>query len=236
VSPAVKRTAAKRTPSRSAAPKRAAASARGIGPATPKRTTPRASTQRRKTKETNIDVSLRLDGGGKATVRTTLPFLDHMIELIAVHGLMDLIVKARGDLAVDQHHTVEDLGLVLGRALDEALGDRAGIVRYASITIPMDEVLVNVAIDLGGRPGFAYDLRPKQRIVGSFDTTLMPHFLESFAQTGRFTLHLTEVRGGNSHHLLEAAAKGLGRVIDTASRRDPRRGGRVPSSKGYLGA
>ena len=196
----------------------------------------RSGAVQRKTKETNIDVSLRLDAGGKAKVSTTLPFLDHMLELIAVHGLMDLTVKARGDLAVDQHHTVEDLGLVLGRALDEALGDRVGIVRYASISLPMDEVLVNVAIDLGGRPGFAYDLKPKQRIVGSFDTTLMPHFLESFAQTGRFTLHLTEVRGGNSHHLLEAAAKGLGRVIDAASRHDPRRGGQVPSSKGRIGA
>ncbi|HUQ17086.1 MAG TPA: imidazoleglycerol-phosphate dehydratase HisB [Candidatus Saccharimonadales bacterium] len=196
----------------------------------------RAGAVKRKTKETNIDVSLRLDAGGKAKVSTTLPFLDHMLELIAVHGLMDLTVKARGDLEVDQHHTVEDLGLVLGRALDEALGDRRGIVRYASISLPMDEVLVNVAVDLGGRPGFAYDLKPKQRIVGSFDTTLMPHFLESFAQTGRFTLHLTEVRGGNSHHLLEAAAKGLGRVIDAASRQDPRRGAQVPSSKGRIGA
>ena len=199
-------------------------------------TATRASSRSRKTKETDVAVRLKLDATGAARVSTGIPFMDHMLELMAVHGLMDLTVKAAGDLQVDQHHTVEDLGLVLGRALDEALGDRAGIVRYASITIPMDEVLVNVAIDLGGRPGFAYDLRPKQRIVGSFDTTLMPHFLESFAQTGRFTLHLTEVRGGNSHHLLEAAAKGLGRVIDTASRRDPRRGGRVPSSKGYLGA
>lgn len=196
----------------------------------------RSGAVKRKTKETNIDVSLRLDAGGKAKVSTTLPFLDHMLELIAVHGLMDLVVKARGDLEVDQHHTVEDLGLVLGRALDDALGDRRGIVRYASISLPMDEVLVNVAIDLGGRPGFAYDLKPKQRIVGSFDTTLMPHFLESFAQTGRFTLHVTEVRGGNSHHLLEAAAKGLGRVIDAASRHDPRRGAQVPSSKGRIGA
>jgi len=208
----------------------------GAKRAVAKRTVARTGAVRRKTKETNIDVSLRLDAGGKARVSTTLPFLDHMLELIAVHGLMDLVVKARGDLEVDQHHTVEDLGLVLGRALDEALGDRAGIVRYASISLPMDEVLVNVAIDLGGRPGFASALKPKQRIVGSFDTTLMPHFLESFAQTGRFTLHITEVRGGNSHHLLEAAAKGLGRVIDAASRHDPRRGGGVPSSKGRIGA
>ncbi|MGH2800538.1 MAG: imidazoleglycerol-phosphate dehydratase, partial [Thermoleophilaceae bacterium] len=174
-------------------------------------------------------------GAGTAKVSTGLPFLDHMLELVAVHGLMDLTVRAAGDLDVDQHHTVEDLGLVLGRALDAALGDRRGIVRYASLTLPMDECLVNVAVDLGGRPAFAYDLKPKRRIVGSFDTELMPHLLESFAQTGRFTLHVTQLRGGNAHHLLEACAKALGRVIDAAARKDPRRAG-VPSSKGRIGA
>ena len=199
-------------------------------------TAPRRATRSRKTKETDIKVALKLDAKGLAKVATGIPFLDHMLELIAVHGLMDLTVAASGDLAVDQHHTVEDLGLVLGRALDEALGDRVGIVRFASITLPMDEVLVNVAIDLGGRPAFAYDLKPTERIVGSFDTTLMPHFLESFAQTGRLTLHVTQLRGGNPHHLLEAASKALGRVIDAASRKDPRRAGKVPSSKGRIGA
>jgi imidazoleglycerol-phosphate dehydratase len=199
-------------------------------------TAARSGAKARKTKETDIKVVLKLDGKGTAKVSTGIPFLDHMVELIAVHGLMDLSVAAKGDLEVDQHHTVEDVGLVLGRALDEALGDRAGIVRYASLTLPMDECLVNVAIDLGGRPGFAYDLKPTERIVGSFDTTLMPHFLESLAQTGRLTLHVTQMRGGNPHHLLEAAAKGLGRVIDGASRKDPRRGGKVPSSKGRIGA
>ena len=199
-------------------------------------TAPRRGTKTRKTKETNITVSLKLDGKGTAKVATGIPFLDHMLELIAVHGLMDLTVAASGDLKVDQHHTVEDVGLVLGRALDDALGERVGIVRYASITLPMDECLVNVAIDLGGRPAFAYDLVPTERIVGSFDTTLMPHFLESFAQTARLTLHVTQVRGGNPHHLLEAASKALGRVIDAASRKDPRRAGKVPSSKGRVGA
>lgn len=196
----------------------------------------RKATRSRKTTETDIKVALKLDGTGSGTVTTGIPFLDHMLELIAVHGLMDLTVAATGDLAVDQHHTVEDIGLVLGRALDDALGDRVGIVRYASITLPMDECLVNVAIDLGGRPAFAYDLTPTERIVGSFDTTLMPHFLESFAQTGRLTLHMTQLRGGNPHHLLEAASKALGRVIDAASRKDPRRAGKVPSSKGRVGA
>jgi imidazoleglycerol-phosphate dehydratase len=191
---------------------------------------------KRTTKETDVAVSLKLGGKGRATVATGIPFLDHMLELVAVHGLMDLKVKAAGDLDVDQHHTVEDLGLVLGRALDAALGARKGIVRFASITLPMDECLVNVAIDLGGRPAFAYDLTPSERIVGTFDTILMPHFLESFAQTGRFTLHVTQIRGGNPHHLLEATAKALGRVIDAASRKDPRRAGQVPSSKGRVGA
>jgi len=196
----------------------------------------RAASRSRKTKETDVAVALKLDAKGQARVSTGIPFMDHMLELMAVHGLMDLTVKATGDLKVDQHHTVEDLGLVLGRALDEALGDRTGIVRFASITLPMDECLVNVAIDLGGRPAFAYDLEPSERIVGSFDTTLMPHFLESLAQTGRLTLHVTQIRGGNPHHLLEATMKGLGRVIDTAARTDPRRAGKAPSSKGRVGA
>ena len=198
-------------------------------------TTPaRSAKQSRKSKETDIQVSLRLDGAGKGDVKTGIPFLDHMLDLVAVHGLMDLKVRAKGDLHIDQHHTVEDLGLVLGRALDAALGERKGIVRYASLTLPMDECLVNVAIDLGGRPHFAYDLKPKQRIVGAFDTSLFPHFLESLCVTGRLTLHVTQLRGGNGHHLLEGCAKALGRVIDAASRRDPRRSG-VPSSKGRIG-
>lgn len=194
----------------------------------------RTGRQVRKSKETDVQVTLKLDGTGKGDVKTPIPFLDHMLDLIAVHGLMDLRVRASGDTHIDQHHTVEDVGLVLGRALDAALGDRKGIVRYASLTLPMDECLVNVALDLGGRPHFAYDLKPRQRTVGGFDTTLFPHFLESFAQTGRFTLHVTQVRTGNGHHLLEGTAKALGRVIDAATRKDPRRSG-VPSSKGRIG-
>ncbi len=196
--------------------------------------TARRGRESRKSKETSVQVDLRIDGSGKAKIATGLPFLDHMLELVAVHGLLDLTVKATGDLHVDQHHTVEDIGLTLGRALDAALGDRRRITRYASITIPLDECLVNVAIDLGGRPYFRSDLKPKTRVVGSFDTTLYPHLLESFTQTGRLTLHLTQLRGGNAHHLLEASAKGLGRVVAAASRTDARRRG-VPSSKGRLG-
>ena len=187
----------------------------------------------RKTRETDIAVTLRLDGRGKASVDTGIPFLDHMLELFATHGLIDLTVRATGDLEVDQHHTVEDLGLAVGSALDAALGKRLGIVRFASLTVPMDECLVTVAVDLGGRPFIGYDLAPTERIVGSFDTTLMPHFLESFARTGRLGLHVIQHRAGNPHHLLEGAMKGLGRTVDAAAQRDPRRRG-VPSSKGAL--
>ena len=193
----------------------------------------RRGAYKRATKETDIQVDLKLDAKGTAAIQSGIPFLDHMLELLAVHGLIDLRVKAKGDLDVDQHHTVEDLGLALGTALDAALKDRTGIVRFASLTVPMDECLVLVAVDLGGRPGFAYDLVPTERVVGEFDTTLMPHFLESFARTGRLALHVKQLRTGNPHHLLEATMKGLGRCIDAAAQRDPRRKG-VPSSKGIL--
>jgi imidazoleglycerol-phosphate dehydratase len=157
-----------------------------------------------------------------------------MLELFAVHGLFDLTLKARGDIEVDQHHTVEDIGLVLGGAIDEALGDRKGLSRYASLELPMDECLVSVALDLGGRPHFAHDLKPKTRIVGSFDSTLVPDFFEALTQSARCTLHVVQVRGGNTHHLLEATFKAFGRALDSASQRDPRRRG-VPSSKGRIG-
>jgi imidazoleglycerol-phosphate dehydratase len=197
-------------------------------------TAARRARRARRTKETDIQVRFALDGSGKAAVSTGLPFLDHMLELIAVHGLFDLTVKAKGDLDVDQHHTVEDLGLVLGGAIDEALGDRTRIVRYASVTVPMDECLVAVSVDLGGRPYLVQDLRPKTRIVGSFDSTLVPDFFVAFAQAARCTIHISQLRGGNTHHLLEATFKALGRALDAASRRDPRRAG-VPSSKGRIG-
>jgi imidazoleglycerol-phosphate dehydratase len=187
----------------------------------------------RKTKETDVKVSFALDGSGKADVKTGLPFLDHMLELVAVHGLFDLRVRASGDIEVDQHHTVEDLGLVLGGAIDAALGDRKGLVRYASLEVPMDECLVSVALDLGGRPFFAHDLKPKTRIVGSFDSTLIPDFFIALTQGARCTLHIRQLQGGNTHHLLEATFKAFGRALDAASTRDARRRG-VPSSKGRI--
>ncbi len=198
-----------------------------------KREPARRATRARRTKETQIEVRLDLDGAGKADVSTGLPFLDHMLELVAVHGLFDLVVKATGDIDVDQHHTVEDLGLVLGGAIDEALGDRRGLVRYASLEVPMDECLVSVALDLGGRPFFASDLKPKTRIVGSFDSTLVPDFFTALAQGAKCTLHIRQLAGGNTHHLLEAAFKAFGRALDAATQRDPRRRG-VPSSKGRI--
>ena len=193
----------------------------------------RRAKRERNTKETRIAVRVDLDGAGKNDIATGLPFLDHMLELVAVHGLFDLVVKATGDLDVDQHHTVEDLGIVLGGAIDDALGDRKGIVRYASLEIPMDECLVSVALDLGGRPFFASDLQPRERIVGSFDTTLVPDFFVALCQGARCTLHIRQLAGGNTHHLLEAAFKAFGRALDQATQRDPRRRG-VPSSKGAI--
>jgi len=194
----------------------------------------RASRRTRRTKETDIQVAFTLDGAGTAKIQTGLPFLDHMLELFAVHGLFDLTLRAKGDIDVDQHHTVEDIGLVLGAAIDEALRDRTGLRRYASLELPMDECLVSVALDLGGRPYFAHDLKPKTRIVGTFDSTLVPDFFIALTQGARCTLHIEQRRGGNTHHLLEATFKALGRALDNASQRDPRRRG-IPSSKGRIG-
>jgi len=201
--------------------------------AAPKREPARRAKRERKTKETDIQVRFDLDGRGKVDVSTGLPFLDHMLELVAVHGLFDLTLRAKGDLHVDQHHTVEDLGLVLGGAIDDALGDRKGLVRYASLEIPMDEALVSVALDLGGRPFFASDLKPKTRIVGAFDSELVPDFFVALTQGAKCTLHIRQLAGGNTHHVLEAAFKAFGRALDSASQRDPRRRG-VPSSKGRI--
>src|SRR5258706_8395595 len=194
----------------------------------------RASRRTRRTKETDIQVAFTLDGAGTAKIRSGLPFLDHMLELFAVHGLFDLTLQAKGDIEVDQHHTVEDIGLVLGGAIDEALGDRTGLRRYSSLELPMDECLVGVALDLGGRPYFAHDLKPKTRIVGSFDSTLIPDFFIALTQGARCTLHVEQRRGGNTHHLLEASFKAFGRALDAASQPDPRRRG-IPSSKGRIG-
>jgi imidazoleglycerol-phosphate dehydratase len=193
----------------------------------------RTGAAKRRTGETDISVELTLDGQGRAEINTGLPFFDHMLTLTAVHGLLDLTVKAVGDTTVDGHHTVEDVGLVLGQALDEALGDRQGIVRYGSALVPMDESLVRGVIDLSGRPYLVYDVAPPTERVGDFDTQLPREFFGAVVGRGRLTLHLTGLSGVNSHHLIEAVFKAFGRALREACRLDPARAG-VPSSKGVL--
>lgn len=187
----------------------------------------------RATKETEIRVSLDLDGTGRCEVSTGVGFFDHMLTHVAVHGLMDLAVAARGDLDVDGHHTVEDVGIALGQALRDALGDRAGIARYGDATVPMDEALAQVVLDLSGRPHLSYEdgLPPVQ--VGGFDAELSREFFEAFARTAGATAHVRVLAGRNAHHVLEAVFKAFGRALSAATRVDPRRTG-IPSTKGSL--
>ncbi len=194
---------------------------------------PRTARVARRTRETQIELALTLDGRGRAAVDTGLPFLNHMLELLARHALIDLRLRARGDLAVDYHHTVEDLGLCLGQALDEALGDRRGIRRYGCATIPMDDALSRVALDLGGRPFLVCDFATRRRRIGDFDLGLIPEFLRAFSDRGRLNLHVTQCYGREPHHACESVFKALARALREAVARDPREAG-VPSSKGVL--
>lgn len=193
----------------------------------------RSGTVDRNTKETRIHAEIVLDGNGKAELDTGVPFLDHMLTLFSVHGFFDLRIRATGDLAVDAHHTVEDIGICLGRALSEALGDRVGIRRYGDSAIPMDEALAEVTLDLSNRPFLVYDTPPMADRTGDFETTLVPEFLRALCQNGGITLHVRIPYGSNAHHMIEAAFKALGRALDMATSFDPRRSG-VPSSKGAL--
>lgn len=188
----------------------------------------------RKTNETEVKVKLNLDGVGAFTLDTGIGFLDHMLSHVAVHGMFDLEVKAKGDLYVDVHHTVEDVALALGQAFDQALGDRKGIVRAGSVYMPMDETLAMVVIDLSGRPYSVIQVEWHTTAVGSIPTSLFPHFLESFAVTGRMNLHARVLYGRDDHHQAEALFKALGRALDQAILLDPRRAGEVPSTKGSL--
>jgi imidazoleglycerol-phosphate dehydratase len=188
----------------------------------------------RKTNETEISLSLNLDGKGKYTIDTGIGFLDHMLSHVAVHGLFDLELKARGDLQVDVHHSVEDCALVLGQAFEQALGDRAGIVRTGSAYVPMDESLAFVCVDLSGRPYTVVQAEWHGPSVGEIPTSLFPHFLESFAVTARCNLHARILYGRDDHHQAEALFKALGRALEQATRLDPRRAGNVPSTKGSL--
>ncbi|HTX91255.1 MAG TPA: imidazoleglycerol-phosphate dehydratase HisB [Anaerolineales bacterium] len=188
----------------------------------------------RKTNETEISLSLDLDGKGGYAVDTGIGFLDHMLSHVAVHGSFDLELKARGDLQVDVHHTVEDCALVLGQAFDQALGDRAGIVRMGSAYVPMDESLAFVCVDLSGRPYSVIQADWHGPSVGQIPASLFPHFLESFAVTARCNLHARVLYGRDDHHQAEALFKALGRALDEAARIDPRRASRIPSTKGSL--
>jgi imidazoleglycerol-phosphate dehydratase len=195
---------------------------------------PRSASIDRRTGETEVQLSLTLDGTGKAEVNTGLGFLDHMLTLFARHGQFDLTVTARGDLHVDEHHTAEDVCLCLGRALDEALGARRGIVRTAHAYVPMDEALALVALDLGGRPYCVLQAEFATPKVGQLGTDLLGHLLESIAFQGRLNLHAQVLYGTNDHHKVEAIFKALGRALDAATRLDPRLGDAIPSTKGTL--
>jgi imidazoleglycerol-phosphate dehydratase len=194
----------------------------------------RTSTIHRKTNETEISLTLNLDGTGQHDIQTGVGFLDHMLTHIAVHGLFDLTVKAVGDLHIDAHHTIEDTALVLGQAFAEALGDKKGIVRMASAYVPMDEALAFVAVDLSGRPYTVIQADWHTPAIGQFPTSLIGHFIESFAVTARANVHARVLYGRDDHHQCEALFKALGRALDTATTIDPRRAGVVPSTKGSL--
>ena len=187
----------------------------------------------RKTAETDISIELNLDGSGEYAIETGIPFFNHMLDLLAKHALFDLEIRAHGDLDVDYHHTVEDVGLALGEALDVALGERRGIRRYGSSLVPMDEALSRVAIDLGGRPYLVYKMAIKERKIRDFDLFLIKHFFESFSQKGRMNLHIEQVYGEDAHHAYESVYKGVAKALDVACSLDPRVKG-VPSSKGTL--
>jgi imidazoleglycerol-phosphate dehydratase len=188
----------------------------------------------RKTSETDIQLSLTVDGTGQCVVSTGVGFLDHMLRHIAVHGLFDLEIKADGDLDIDAHHTVEDVAIVLGQAFDQALGNRTGIVRMGSAHVPMDEALAFVAIDLSGRSYAVIAAEWHTPAIGALPTTLIPHFLESFAFNARLNLHARVEYGRDDHHQAEALFKALGRALDAATRVDERRAGAIPSTKGTL--
>ena len=193
----------------------------------------RSALVHRATRETDVLIELDLDGSGEADVSCGVPFLDHMLDALGRHGLFDLRVQAAGDVEVDDHHTVEDVGIVLGSAFKQALGDARGIVRYGSATIPMDESLVMCAVDVSGRGQAHCDLRIPTMFVGTFDTQLAKEFFIAFAANAGMTVHLRTIVGENSHHIIEASFKALARALMQATRIDPRVSG-VPSTKGSL--
>ena len=191
----------------------------------------RTSKQHRETKETTVDVTLSLDGRGEVEASTGIPFFDHMLEQLGKHAGFDLVVHAQGDLDVDLHHTVEDVGITIGTAVREALGDKAGVRRFANSLVPLDEALVQVALDLSGRPFLAYDVDPIAEWIGTFDPQLAEEFWKGFVDGARVTLHLRSLSGKNGHHVIEASFKGVARALRDAVQIE---GTTVPSTKGTL--
>ena len=193
----------------------------------------RKATVKRNTKETKISLSLDLDGSGKGTVDTGIGFFNHMLELLKKHALIDLTVKADGDLDVDYHHTVEDVGLVFGQALNQALGDRKGITRYGFASIPMDEALCETSIDLGGRPFVVFVSGKKHMVIRDFEVKLLEEFFRAVSVEGRLNIHLREIYGDEAHHVCEGIFKSFARALRQAAAKDPREKG-IPSSKGKI--
>ncbi len=188
----------------------------------------------RKTGETDIKVSINLDGTGKSDINTGIGFLDHMLDLLARHSLIDISVKAKGDLHIDFHHTAEDVGIALGQAVKEALGDKKGITRYASVDLPMDEALTRVALDISGRPFLVWRVEFSRDKVGEMDTELFQEWFQAFAMNAGITLHVENFYGENNHHIAESAYKGLARALRIAQAIDPKTVEQIPSSKGSL--
>jgi imidazoleglycerol-phosphate dehydratase len=194
----------------------------------------RKATVKRKTKETDISVAVDLDGTGKARIATGVGFFDHMLEQVARHSLIDIAITAKGDLHIDQHHTVEDVGIALGQAIRQALGDMKGIARYADVHLPMDEAMTRAAIDISGRPHLVWKVTFTRNKVGDLDSELFREFFGAFAQNAGVTLHVENLYGRNNHHIAETCFKALARVLRAATEIDPRQKGRVPSTKGRL--
>ncbi len=188
----------------------------------------------RNTLETQISVSINLDGNGQAQFNTGVPFLEHMLDQVARHGLIDMHIKANGDLEIDAHHTVEDIGITLGQAFAQALGDKKGIYRYGHAYVPLDESLSRVVIDFSGRPGLFYDVEFKRAAIGSFDVDLFREFFQGFVNHAGVSLHIDNLKGVNAHHVAETIFKALGRAIRMAITADPRMAGIMPSTKGTL--
>ena len=202
-------------------------------PATPPRGS-RTARVERNTAETRITVQVDLDGTGRADLATGVPFLDHMLDQLARHGLVDLVVRAEGDLHIDGHHTVEDVGITLGQAVREALGDKKGLTRYGHAYVPLDEALSRVVIDLSGRPGLVFDVPFTRAMIGTFDVDLAHEFFQGFVNHALVTLHVDNLRGDNAHHQAETVFKAFARALRMAVTPDPRVAGVVPSTKGML--